>query len=69
MAPSLEGVSSSEVNLEDVLTLANKPFNVKLNNKHISWNYKKKQPFSNKEKKNWTCSKFLQFVNDITLYL
>lgn len=57
MAPESQ-TEDNKVNLEEVLTIANKAFNVKLNSKHISWSYKKKQHFSEKEKKTWTCSEF-----------
>lgn len=50
------------INLDEVLTIANKPFNVKLTKKYLSWSYKKKQPFSEKERKSWTCSKLWQNI-------
>lgn len=56
MAPD-EHPGTQDTNLTNVLTIANKSFNVKLTAKELSWSYKKKQPFSDKEKKTWKCSK------------
>ena len=57
MAPD-EHPGTQDTNLTNVLTIANKSFNVKLTAKELSWSYKKKQPFSDKEKKTWKCSKY-----------
>lgn len=62
--PDSNNIEASGSIISDDLTIGKKPFNVTLTEQFLSWKYKKRHVFSDKEKKKWTCSEWFTIQFD-----